>query len=129
MNFIVRRFIVNLTIFSLILGVLAYSLTYFLPVEYFSPALPFLFPFFFSASIIVFYFLVKSTEKKFGSFINRFMLTTFLKLMIYMTVLLLYIFTHKEDAVPFIIAFFILYLSYTVFEVIAMLKYPLPDKK
>ena len=129
MNIIVRRFIVNLTVFSLVLGIFAYCLTYFLPVEYFSPALPFLFIFFFSASIIVFYFLVKSTEKNFSSFINRFMLTTFLKLMIYMTVLLLYIFSHKEDTVPFIIAFFILYLSYTVFEVIAMLKYTKAEKK
>jgi hypothetical protein len=129
MNNIVCKFIVNITIFSLILGAIAYSLTYFLPVEYFSPALPFLFPFFFSASIIVFYFLVKSTEKKFVSFINRFMLTTFLKLMIYMTVLLLYVFIHKEDAVPFILAFFILYMLYTVFEVIAMLKFTKVEKK
>jgi hypothetical protein len=46
-----------------------------------------------------------------------------------MTVLLLYVFIHKEDAVPFILAFFILYMLYTVFEVIAMLKFTKVEKK
>jgi hypothetical protein len=129
MNLYVSRFIINLAIFSLILGAIAYVMTYFLPAAYFSPVLPFLFPFFYSATVVVYYFLIKSTEKKFSSFINRFMLATFLKLMTYMAVLLIYVFAHKEDAVCFILAFFILYIAYTVFEVVAMLKYSRLEKK
>ena len=129
MSFYFRNFIIRLTVFSVILGIITFGLTFFLPAGYFSPVLPFLFPFFYSANIIVFYFLIKSMQKKFSSFINRFMLATFVKLMIYMTVLLAYIFTQKEDAVHFILAFFVLYVAYTVFEVVSMLRYPFPDKK
>jgi len=129
MNFYLRKFIIRLIVLSLILGTIAYGLTFFLPKTYFSPALPFLFPFFFSATLILFYFLLKSAEKKFASFVNRFMLATFLKLLVYITFLLVYVFTRKEDAIPFIFSFFILYVVYTVFEVIAILKYPLPEKK
>ena len=91
--------------------------------------LPLLFLFFLAATAIVFFYLTKSSEKKFSSFINRFMLTTFLKLMVYMAVLLAYVFTHKEDAVPFIISFFILYAAFTAFEVVVMLKFSKTEKK
>lgn len=119
----VNRFVINLLIFSAILGAIAFALTFILPENYFSPALPFLFPFFYAITILVFNFLIKSTGKKFNSFVNRFMMATFLKLMIYMAVLVVYVFTHKYDAIPFILSFFILYIAYTAFEVIAMLKY------
>jgi hypothetical protein len=122
-----NKFVIQLLVFSGILGILAYGLTFVLPGNYFSPALPFLFPFFFSMTAIVFNYLVKSTEKKFNRFANRFMLTTFIKLFVYMAVLLVYVFTHKEDAVPFILAFFILYVAYTVFDVVILLKYTRPE--
>jgi len=123
MNPAKNKFIIQLLLFSGILGVIAYGLTFVLPGNYFSPVLPFLFPFFFSMTAIVFNYLMKSTEKKFNRFANRFMLTTFLKLFVYLTVLLIYVFTHKEDAIPFIFSFFILYAAYTVFDVIFLLKY------
>jgi len=124
-----NKFIINLLIFSIILGAIAYALTFLLPENYFSPALPFLFPFFFAITILVLNFLIKSTTKKFNSFINRFMMATFLKLMVYMTVLIIYVFTNKPDAIPFILSFFILYVAYTFFEVIAMLKFTKTESK
>jgi uncharacterized membrane protein YoaK (UPF0700 family) len=118
----INKFIIHLFIFSALLGIITFGLSYILPATYFSPVLPLLFPFFFSVIVIVFSYLLKSREKKFNQFVNRFMLCTFIKLMIYLAVLLAYVFTHKEDAVPFILSFFILYVAYTVFEVIKMLQ-------
>jgi hypothetical protein len=124
-----NRFVIQLLLFTVLLGVVYYALKYFLPESYFSPALPFLFPFFFSATAIFYSYLVKSSEQKFNRFVNRFMLTTFIKLMLFMAVLLCYVFTHKDEAVPFILSFFILYVAYTVFEVVALLNLPKQEKK
>jgi len=123
-----NNFILNLSVFSVILGLITYVLTFLLPSKYFSPALPFLFPFFFSTTLIIYFFLAKSGAKS-NSFINRFMLATFFKLMVYMSVLIIYVLMYKEDAIPFIISFFILYLGYTIFEVISILKYQKIEKK
>jgi len=118
-----NKFTLSLFIFSAILGAIAYGLTYLLPAKYFSPVLPMLFPFFLSATAIIFFYLSKSNEHKQTSFINRFMVATSVKLLVYFVILLAYVFTHKEDAVPFIISFFIMYVAYTAFEVVAMLRY------
>ena len=123
-----NKFIIQLFVFSGILGLLAYGLTFVLPANYFSPVIPFLFPFFISITVIIFNFLVKSSEKKFNSFVNRFMMTTFIKLFVYLIVLIAYVFTHKQDAVPFIFAFFILYIAYTVFDVVILLKFTNGEK-
>jgi hypothetical protein len=124
-----NSFIIQLLIFTVLLGLIYLGLKQFLPENYLSPVLPFLLPFFFSATAIFYNYLVKSSEKKFTSFVNRFMLTTFIKLMLFMAVLLIYVFTHKDDAVPFILSFFILYVLYTVFEVVALLKFSKTEKK
>lgn len=124
-----NKFIVNLLVFSVMLGAITYALSFFLPENYFSPVLPFLFPFFFAVTIIVFGFLIKSAGNKFNRFVNRFMMATFLKLMIYMAVLVAYVFTHKYDAIPFILSFFILYVAYTFFEVIALLRFTRTETK
>lgn len=117
-----NNFTTRLLVFTLVLAMMAYGLGYILPQNYLSPVLFLLFPFFFSATAIMFLMLAKTIEKKPNSFINLFMIATFLKLMVYMAVLLAYTFTHKEDAVPFIMSFFILYVMFTVFEVMELLR-------
>ena len=122
MNNSANKFTLQLFIFSALLGAIAYGLTFILPASFFSPVLPLLFIFFLSSTTIVYFYLAKSVGTKYSSFINRFMITTLVKLFIYIGVLLVYVFTHKQDAVPFILSFFILYVAYTAFEVMAMLK-------
>jgi hypothetical protein len=45
------------------------------------------------------------------------MLVTAIKLLLYITIMVIYIFTNRKNAVAFLMDFFILYLIYTVFEV------------
>lgn len=123
------RFILGLFIFSLVLGVIAIILAQILPAKYFSPVLPLMFPFFLLLTLAGFYVVTKETTKIFSNFVNRFMLATFGKMFLSVIVLLAYMFLHKEDAVPFIISFFLLYMLFSVYEVIALLKYPYPGKK
>jgi len=118
----IYKFIMLLFFYSVVLGALAFGLSWILPEKYFSPALPALFTFFFSITILIYAYLIRSKEEKFTRFVNKFMITTSLKLFIYLAILLTYIYFNKKDAVPFIISFLLLYTAYTGFEVIYFLK-------
>ena len=114
-------FLKKLIIYTLILAVAGFGVTYLLPDNYISPTLPFLYVFFFSATLLVHYVLLQVSLKKASSFINYFMLMTFGKLIFFLSIVMTYALLRREDAAQFIIAFFILYLFFTVFEVIQSL--------
>jgi len=116
-----QQFILRLTILSLILGLLAYLLHRFLPAGIISPALPYLFILFYVITAIVHYALLRITVLNPAKFVGYFMLATFLKLMNYLIVVVVYAFYVKEGILPFILSFFTLYIVYTVFEVATIL--------
>ena len=115
-------FIKKLLIFTVILSLVLYTGRYFLPIKWNTPALPYLLPFFFIVNAMVHYVLLKASLKKFSRFVNYYLAGSFLKLMLYIIVLLLYVFNNKADALPFTILFFILYLSFTAFEIMSLLR-------
>ena len=117
------KFLKNILIFSAILGIFAVILFFVLPRHYFSPSLPFLFTFFIAVTLVSYYFLLRTVHIKFIRFVNYFMLSTVIKLILYIAILFIYIFLNKKDAVAFALSFFILYLFYTFFEVTAILSY------
>ncbi|MCD4724484.1 MAG: hypothetical protein K8R63_06535 [Bacteroidales bacterium] len=93
-----------------------------IPAEYYSPAFPFIVGFFFFVTIIVFYYMLKAVDKRPARFVNVFMLTTMLKLMLYLAVMVVYVLLNREDAKPFILTYLVLYIIYTVLEVGSILK-------
>lgn len=107
----------NLLYVSLAAGIVAFALYYLLPSTWFSPALPVLFAFFYACSLLSFMILSKSIQKKFSRFTSVFMLTTAGKLFLFISIMIVYSFLNKKDAVPFLLNFFILYLVFTIFEV------------
>jgi hypothetical protein len=111
-------FLKRLLVFSLILGSFAALLFFLLPSEFITPALPFLFPFFISVTLLSSYMLTRSMRKKFIKFLNAYLLLTIVKLFVYIVVMVGYILMHRQDALPFGISFFLLYLFYTIFEVV-----------
>ena len=115
-------FLKKLTIFSLLLAIPGVIAAYTLPSEYITPTLPFLYIFFYSATTVVHYLLLKISLKKPTAFTNYFMLLTFGKLLFYLTIVLAYIILYKDDAKPFVVSFMILYLFFTAFEVVQSLK-------
>jgi len=110
-------FLKKLLIFTVILAVAGYFLTYVLPENFISPTLPILFVFFFCATGIVHYILLRISFKRPNRFINYFMLLTFGKLLFYLTIILIYALVKRDDAVAFILSFAALYLFFTAFEV------------
>ncbi len=110
-------FLKKLLIFTILLALAGYFLTFLLPEKFVSPTLPALFVFFFSATGIVHYILLRISVKRPNSFINYFMLLTFGKLMFYLTIILIYALVRRDEAVSFILSFAVLYLFFTAFEV------------
>ena len=113
----------RLLIFSLILGSIAALLFFLLPEKYISPTLPFLFIFFIAVTLVSSYILIRSSQKKFIRYLNVYLLTTVIKLFLYIAVMITYILLNKADILPFSISFFILYLCYTIFEVIWLVSF------
>ena len=107
---------------TIALGILALALFLMLPKTWFSPSLPFLFVFYYACSLLSFILLSRSLEKKFNRFVSVFMLTTTVKLFLFIAIMIIYAFINRKDAVSFLLNFFILYLFYTVFEVTQIIR-------
>ena len=106
----IKRFFIKLFLFSLILAVLAFLLGLALPENSLPSALPYLFLLFFTVTLLVHWIVLRITELKPARFVNYFMLATFAKLMIYLVAILVYVFTVHDPILPFVLAFFILYI-------------------
>ena len=129
MNSAYIRYLRQLLIFSGILALILLVMRFVVPTTFLSPALPFLFVFFIAASLLSFYYLLRSTKKRFIKFVNTFLLTIIVKLFLYAGVMIAYVFIHRSDAVPFMLGFFILYLCYTVFEAASIIKHTQPSNQ
>jgi len=121
MKFNLHIFLRKLLIFTIIIGVAGFGIVQFIPAEYVTPTLPFLLAFFFSVTILVHYTLMQVSKKRTLQFSNYFMLVTFGKLIFFLTIILVYFLLNREDVLPFAISFFILYILFTVFEVVQSL--------
>ena len=116
-----QQFILRLTILSVILGFLDFILGRLLAGSIISPAIPYLLIMFYVVTALVHYILLRITVLNPRKFVGYFMMATFVKLMSYMIVIVVYAFYVKEGILPFILSFFTLYIIYTVFEVAAIL--------
>ena len=116
-----QQFIIRLTILSLITGAIVFFLNRLFSPEYISPALPWLIILFYAVAAVVHYVLLRITALNPRKFVGYFMLATSLKLMVYLVVLVIYVFNVKDGILAFVLSFFILYIIYTVFEVITIL--------
>jgi len=65
--------------------------------------------------------LIRVNKQRQAKFTAGFMLATTVKLMIYLFTIVIYTFMNRDTAVPFLIAFIILYFAYTVLEIVSIL--------
>ena len=115
-----KRFLKNLVIFTVLLSAILFAICFFLlPPAYITPVLPYMIIFFFLVTHAIHYILLIASEKRTSKFVNYFMLTTFLKLVFYIIIMIVYALLNKSDAIPFFITYFILYVAFTTFELIS----------
>ncbi|MFO8055450.1 MAG: hypothetical protein R6U19_09860 [Bacteroidales bacterium] len=121
-GFLIRKFMRQLTLFSLLIIALAVLFRLFAPPEIISPALFYLIAFFYAITAALYILLLQGARKKQIKFNNRFMLSTVVKLLGFLIVMLAYVFVYPGDAVNFLVTFLVLYFLYTAFEVVKIVK-------
>ncbi len=121
MNSSLKKFRTQLAVLSLVLLGINFGLSYFIPPAYLSKSWPLILAFFFAISLLVHQFLLKRSREAQGRFINGFMMTTSIKLLLYLFIILIYVLLNRDDAVGFIFTFFAYYLVFTIFEIRSIL--------
>jgi len=122
MNQVLRKLFARYVAFTLVVAVVIFGISMLLPAGMRTPALPFLIPFFLILGFGVQAILLKMSGNKFSGFVNAYLVASFLKLFLYIIVIGIYIYLKRKDAMPFTITFLILYIVYSVFEVLSLLK-------
>jgi len=115
------NFFVKLVVLTLMVSLLAFILNLVFPQHVITNVFPYLLALFMIVTVAVHYVLLRITMLNPRKFVSYFMLATFLKLMNYMIVVVVYVFTVKEGILSFVLNFFALYIIYTVFEVVSIL--------
>lgn len=82
---------------------------------------PFMVVLFLVVSYVSHYFMLKTASISFRKFTNSFLLSTTVKLLLYLSIMAAYAFTNREIAKIFIFNFAALYFIYTPFDVIMIL--------
>jgi hypothetical protein len=122
------RFLIRLLAFTVLLGLIAVLLNYILPSGSLPKALPWMFLLFVTVTLAVHAVLLQISRLNPSRFVSYFMLTTFVKLILYFIAVLVYVFTVKQGLLSFVLSFFLLYIFYTVFEVITLLSQTRDEK-
>lgn len=116
------HYLKKLLIYSAVIAIFSFILAFFLPEQYVSPAMPFILVFFIAVSLLTHYFVLRTLTKRMSQFVNFFMIAIFVKLLIYIVIIVVYGLMNTKDLIPFVVTFFLYYLLYTLFELISMLK-------
>jgi len=118
----IKKFAVQLGVFTALIGGIAALLYLFLIGQYYISIFPYLLLFFYSLTIAVHKVLLKAGGDRPAKFSVFYMGSVSLKLFLYVLFMAIYVLVERENAVIFIITFFALYLLYTVFETYFLLK-------
>jgi len=125
----IKKFDRILLLITFAVLIISYGLSHTVPEKFISISWPFITAFFFAITRLVHQFLLKKSGGQQSKFINAFLLTTTVKLLLFLTMIVVYVLIFRADAIGFILTFFINYLIYTVFEIVSILKYlKLSDK-
>lgn len=88
--------------------------TLLLPEDHLSPMTPLIILFFTVVNILMFYAKLRITYSKDSKFVNLFLIFNSLKIILFISLILLYAFFYRDDAINFAVSFFICYAIYTI---------------
>lgn len=117
-----KRYLLALLITTLLLIIVAFSLTIFAP-SMFSPILPAIVIYFSAITLLEHIFIVNSAKKSPRTFIKSFLGSTMAVLFVHIIVMATWMFTHRSDLHQlrvFIVGFCICYMAYLAYETIAL---------
>lgn len=118
----IKSFLSKSIILTVALGVVT-AVLMIMKVVGISQALPFILIFHAVITYLSFLLIVRKTESAPKRFVSAYLGNTTFKLIIFMAVLFIYALTNIHDAVNFIINFFVIYVIYTTFEVVYLVRW------
>ena len=118
-----RKFVFNLFLLALILTATGYGIFLFLVPGAYFPLFPVVPLFLFTVTIIMHVYLVRASENDARKFTSRYLGAMGLKLLIYIVFMVVFLALATQHAVPFLVSFMVCYATFTLVEVIAILKH------
>jgi hypothetical protein len=116
-----RRFVNQALVITVILAAIYAIALVYAPPQFLSPAIPLIIIFFLVLTLSIFHLQLKASVNRLSKFVNVFLMATGLKLLGFLVIIGVYSFFNKADAVNFIISFFLVYLVFTIFEIVQLL--------
>lgn len=117
------KFLINQLILTAAVYLIGFVLFKFFLTEHFFPFLAYLPLFFYLLNSGLHIAILKISGKNMKAFTSRFMGIFGVKIIVLLIFIVLYSYFNPSQAVSFLITFFILYVIYTAFEVIVVLRY------
>jgi len=116
-----KKYFTRSLIFAIIVSLVLFLVFFFALPQFYLNIFPWLILFFLASNSIVHYVLTKAGKQKITKFSTFFMASTTAKLFLNLIFIVLYVVLNKDDAVVFLIVFFILYVFFTFFETFSLL--------
>jgi hypothetical protein len=117
MNKITYQFIIKLLIFSLLLSAIAAILFLTVMKKWYFPAFPIQLLLIAIVTGISHIWLLKYSEQNMRKFTTVFMALVSIRLLIYLSYLLVNLWIDRSNVIVFLLTFFLLYVCFTIFEV------------
>jgi len=117
-----KSFIINIAGLSVVLVIIGWLIFSQVIPQFYLPVFPFLLLFFVATSVSIHAYQLKLAKGSIAKFTRSNMLITFFKLVIYSSFAVIYMAADRENAKVFVICFLALYLFYTVFEVLSLIR-------
>jgi L-asparagine transporter-like permease len=116
------RYLLTTLLFSFILGAGGFLFSIIIPSVAILPTFYFIILYFFFVTVVFHFGLLQSMKGKPQGFVRYFMGATTFKLLIHLAVVIIYAILHREQALPFLLSFFVLYILFMVYEVLVVMK-------
>lgn len=112
-----KKYAIGIAIITLIVAIGGYILLSQVLKSPIAMVFPFITVFVATVTLVIHIMLVRTIGDKPGKFINTFMLSNTGKLFGYLLFMVVYALLNKDQAVPFVISFFGLYIVYTFYDI------------
>ena len=116
-----KKTLIGLVLLSILLAIGGILLFRVYLSNYYFSFFPFLILIFLFVNSVVFFIFYRSLNKSNNQFIRGFMLSTIIKLMTYLILVLVYVLSFPKSAIPFAITLSVLYIIYTAYDLFIML--------
>jgi hypothetical protein len=118
-----RHFLVKILIFTIVIFAIASTLFSTVLKPWYFAAYPYQILLIASITTIGHLWIIKASDQNTRKFTTAYIASVTLKLLVYLTFLLVCLLIDNSKVIPFVFTFIIFYISYTIFEIIQVLSF------